>query len=66
MGWMALLGHLSAKLLCDRISSEWEPSMGEVTTTPREPLGPECGFSSSVPVVCFAAGSSAWMLGGLS
>jgi transposase len=26
------LRHLSAKLLCDRISSEWEPSMGEVTT----------------------------------
>ena len=24
--------HLSAKLLSDRISSEWEPSMGEVTT----------------------------------
>src|SRR5438067_5779535 len=32
MGWMAPLRHLSAKLLCDRISSEWEPSMGEVTT----------------------------------
>jgi transposase len=29
---MAPLRHLSAKLLCDRISSEWEPSMGEVTT----------------------------------
>src|SRR5204863_5549994 len=28
----APLRHLSAKLLCDRISSEWEPSMGEVTT----------------------------------
>src|ERR1700745_1832410 len=26
------LAHLSAKLLSDRISSEWEPSMGEVTT----------------------------------
>jgi transposase len=26
------LRHLSAKLLSDRISSEWEPSMGEVTT----------------------------------
>ena len=24
--------HLSAKLLSDRNSSEWEPSMGEVTT----------------------------------
>jgi hypothetical protein len=32
MGWMAPLQHLSAKLLSDRISSEWEPSMGEVTT----------------------------------
>ena len=32
MGWMAPLRHLSAKLLADRISSEWEPSMGEVTT----------------------------------
>ena len=29
MGWMAPLRHLSAKLLSDRISSEWEPSMGE-------------------------------------
>src|SRR5215472_15434402 len=29
---MAPLRHLSAKLLSDRISSEWEPSMGEVTT----------------------------------
>ena len=32
MGWMAPLRHLSAKLLSDRISSEWEPSIGEVTT----------------------------------
>src|SRR5499433_1408675 len=32
MGWMAPLRHLSAKLLSDRIGSEWEPSMGEVTT----------------------------------
>jgi len=32
MGWMAPSRHLSAKLLSDRISSEWEPSMGEVTT----------------------------------
>src|SRR5436305_2832066 len=32
MRWMAPLRHLSAKLLCDRISSEWGPSMGEVTT----------------------------------
>src|SRR2546428_11590231 len=32
MGWMAPLRHLSAKLLSDRISNEWEPSMGEVTT----------------------------------
>src|SRR5262245_8368923 len=32
MGWMAPLRHLSAKLLSNRISSEWEPSMGEVTT----------------------------------
>src|SRR6266702_3380421 len=32
MGWMAPVRHLSAKLLSDRISSEWEPSMGEVTT----------------------------------
>ena len=32
MGWMAPLRHLSAKLLSDRKSSEWEPSMGEVTT----------------------------------
>jgi len=32
MGWMAPLRHLSAKLLSDRISSEWEPCMGEVTT----------------------------------
>jgi hypothetical protein len=32
MGWMAPLRHLSAKLLVNRISSEWEPSMGEVTT----------------------------------
>jgi hypothetical protein len=32
MGWMAPLRHLSAKLLSDRISSEWEPSMDEVTT----------------------------------
>src|SRR5262249_16503553 len=31
-GWMAPLRHLSAKLLSDRNSSEWEPSMGEVTT----------------------------------
>src|SRR5207302_854598 len=31
MGWMAPLRHLSAKLLSDRNSSEWEPSMGEVT-----------------------------------
>src|SRR5262245_59638000 len=31
MGWMAPLRHLSAKLL-DRISSNGEPSMGEVTT----------------------------------
>jgi transposase len=29
---MAPLRHLSAKLLSDRNSSEWEPSMGEVTT----------------------------------
>jgi transposase len=29
---MAPLRHLSAKLLCNRISSEREPSMGEVTT----------------------------------
>jgi|SRR5215469_3644101 len=29
MGWMAPLRHLSAKLLSDRNSSEWEPSMGE-------------------------------------
>ncbi len=33
MGWMVPLRHLSAKLLSDVISSEWEPSMGEVTTT---------------------------------
>jgi hypothetical protein len=32
MGWMAPSRHLSAKLLSDRISSEREPSMGEVTT----------------------------------
>src|SRR6266704_4127346 len=32
MGWRAPLRHLSAKLLSGRISSEWEPSMGEVTT----------------------------------
>src|SRR5262249_48366982 len=32
MGWMAPLRRLSAKLLSDRNSSEWEPSMGEVTT----------------------------------
>ena len=32
MGWMAPLRHLSAKLLSDRISSEREPSMDEVTT----------------------------------
>ena len=32
MGWMAPLRHLSGNLLPDRISSEWEPSMGEVTT----------------------------------
>jgi hypothetical protein len=32
MGWMAPLRHLSAKLLSDRNSSGWEPSMGEVTT----------------------------------
>jgi transposase len=32
MGWMAPLRHLSAKLLVDRISSNGEPSMGEVTT----------------------------------
>src|SRR5262249_126948 len=32
MEWMAPLRHLSAKLLSDRISSKWEPSMGEVTT----------------------------------
>src|SRR5262245_41167438 len=32
MGWMAPLRHLSAKLLSDRNSSEWESSMGEVTT----------------------------------
>src|SRR5262245_31350811 len=32
MGWMAPLRHLSAKLLSNRISSKWEPSMGEVTT----------------------------------
>src|SRR6516225_5330573 len=32
LGWMAPLRHLSAKLLSDRIGSEWEPSMGEVTT----------------------------------
>src|SRR5262249_33741957 len=32
MGWMAPLRHLSAKLLSDRISSEREPSMGEITT----------------------------------
>src|SRR5262249_32306375 len=32
MGWMAPLRHLSAKLLSDRISSEWEPSMGEART----------------------------------
>ena len=32
IGWMAPLRHLSAKLLSDRISSEREPSMGEVTT----------------------------------
>src|SRR5262249_53361652 len=32
MGWMAPLRHLSAKLLSDRISSEREPSMSEVTT----------------------------------
>jgi hypothetical protein len=28
MGWMAPFRHLSAKLLSDRISSEWEPSNG--------------------------------------
>src|SRR5262249_16902324 len=32
MGWMAPLRHLSAKLLSDRNSTKWEPSMGEVTT----------------------------------
>ena len=32
MGWMAPLRRLSAKLLVDRISSNGEPSMGEVTT----------------------------------
>src|SRR5262249_27126257 len=32
MGWMAPLLHLSAKLLSDRLSSEWQPSMGAVTT----------------------------------
>jgi transposase len=32
MGWMAPLRHLSAKLLSDRISSEREPSMSEITT----------------------------------
>src|SRR6201989_1892488 len=32
MGWMAPLRHLSAKLLVDRISSNGEPSMGELTT----------------------------------
>jgi transposase len=32
MGWMAPLRHLSAKLLVERISSNGEPSMGELTT----------------------------------
>src|SRR5215210_2156741 len=32
MGWMAPLRHLSAKLLVARISSNREPSMGEITT----------------------------------
>ena len=32
MGWMAPLRHLSAKLLSDRIGSEREPSMSEITT----------------------------------
>ena len=32
MGWMAPLRHLSAKLLVARISSNGEPSMGELTT----------------------------------
>ena len=39
MGWMAPLRHLSAKLLSDRISSEWEPSMGEVTYNLMKDLG---------------------------
>ena len=34
--WISFRGpiqaHLSAKLLSDRISSEWEPSMSEITT----------------------------------
>ena len=32
MGWMAPLRHLSAKLLVERISSNGEPCMGELTT----------------------------------
>jgi hypothetical protein len=32
MGWMAPLRHVGAKLLDDRISSNREPSMGEITT----------------------------------
>src|SRR4249919_2251521 len=32
MGWMAPLRHLGARLLVGRISSNREPSMGEITT----------------------------------
>jgi hypothetical protein len=46
MGWMAPLRHLSAKLLSDLISSEWEPSMGEVTTI---------GFDLAKHVFCATA-----------
>jgi hypothetical protein len=31
MGWMAPLRHLSAKLLSDRISSEWDPKHHDKT-----------------------------------
>jgi transposase len=32
LGWMAPLRHLGARMLVDSKTSEWEPSMGEITT----------------------------------
>jgi thymidylate kinase len=42
MGWMAPLRHLSAKLLSDRISREWDPKHHDKTVEGYRQLAEKC------------------------